>query len=123
MKGKKAMSQIILQINVKVNVSVTEVEKSWLEVAQPIADTPGLIWKVWIKNAAEQEVGGIYLFNDEASVQAFLEGPIVAAVKSSPAVNDVSAKLFNIMEAHTAITRGPLGASTNQREMMGTTSR
>jgi hypothetical protein len=116
------MSPVLLQINVKVNIPVSEVESAWLEVAQPIADAPGLRWKVWIKNSAESEVGGIYLFEDEASVQAFLEGPIVAAVKSSPAVSAVSAKVFNIMDAHTVITRGPLGIPTSLPAAMNTAS-
>jgi rhodanese-related sulfurtransferase len=103
------MSQVILQVNVKVNIPVAELEPAWLEAAQPIADTPGLRWKVWLKNAAEGEAGGIYLFEDEAAVKAFLDGPIVAGTKSSPAVVDVSVKQFNVMEAHTAITRGPVG--------------
>ena len=103
------MSQVILQINVKINIPVAEIEKAWLEVAQPLADTPGLRWKVWLKNEAEAEVGGIYLFDDESSVQAFLEGEMVAAIKASPAIDSVVVKKFHVMEAHTAITRGPVG--------------
>ena len=102
------MSQVILQINIKINIPVVELEPAWLEAAQPIADTPGLRWKVWLKNQTEREVGGIYLFDNEASVQAYLNGPIVAAIKASPANVSISAKQFNIMEAHTAITRGPI---------------
>lgn len=95
----------------KINISVAELKPAWLDAAQPIADTPGLRWKVWLKNEAEREVGGIYLFDDEASLQAFLNGPIVAATKASPAIDSVSVKQFSIMEAHTAITRGPIGQS------------
>jgi hypothetical protein len=103
------MSPIILQINIKICVPVAELESAWLQAAQPIADSPGLIWKIWLKNEADSEVGGIYLFEDVASVQAFLDSPLVAGTKSSPAVVDISVKQFNVMEAHTAITRGPIG--------------
>ncbi len=103
------MSQIILQINIKVNIPVAELEPAWLEAAPAIADTPGLRWKIWLKNVAEGEVGGIYLFDNDASVKAFVEGPIVAATKSSPVIDSISVKQFNVMEAHTAITRGPVG--------------
>jgi hypothetical protein len=106
------VSPVVLQINITINIPVAELEPVWLEAAQPIADTPGLRWKVWIKNQAEREVGGIYLFDDEASVQAYLNGPIVAAIKASPVIVSISAKIFNIMEAHTAITRGPLELET-----------
>jgi hypothetical protein len=102
------MSQKILQINFQLSVSAKDYEQACLPAAQPIANTPGLRWKVWLMNEAEHEAGGIYLFDDEASVQAFLSGPIVAAVKSNPAISDISAKMFDVMEGLTGITRGPV---------------
>jgi len=62
-------------------------------------------------NEAEQEAGGIYLFDDEASVKALLEGPLVAQVTSHPALSDFNVKLFDVMEDATAITRGPVKLS------------
>jgi len=59
-------------------------------------------------NEAENEAGGIYLFNDESSLQAFIDGPLAAKVKSHPALSEMSAKLFDVMEDLTAITRGPV---------------
>jgi hypothetical protein len=59
-------------------------------------------------NEAEREAGGIYLFESESAAQAYLGGPIVAALKASPGVNNISAKLFDVMEEHTGITRGPV---------------
>jgi rhodanese-related sulfurtransferase len=60
-------------------------------------------------NETERECGGVYLFDDEASVQAFLNGPIVAASKDAPILSNASIKIFDVLEAHTAITRGPVG--------------
>ena len=102
------MSQKILQINMKFSIPRADLEAAWLPVAQPIADVPGLLWKVWLMNEVEHETGGIYLFESEAAAQAYLAGPIMAAAKDSPAVSNISAKLFNVMESYTAITRGPL---------------
>jgi hypothetical protein len=110
------MSQKILQVNLKFNISRTELEAAWLEAAQPIAQVPGLHWKVWLMNEAEQEAGGIYLFESEAAAQSYLAGPIVAALKSSPAVSNISAKLFDVLESHTAITRGPVKSALDIAE-------
>ena len=110
------MSEKILQLNVTFSISRTELEAAWLEAAQPIADVPGLRWKVWLMNEAEHEAGGIYLFESEAAAQLYLAGPIVAALKSSPAVSDISAKLFDVLESHTAITRGPLKSVSDMAE-------
>lgn len=103
------MSQKILQINFTFSgISRTELEQAWLPAAQPIAETPGLCWKVWLMNEETHECGGIYLFDNEASVKGFLNGPIVAATKEAPILSNASVKTFDMMEAHTAITRGPV---------------
>lgn len=104
------MSPKLLQINFTFNgVTRGELEQAWLPAAQPIAETPGLCWKVWLMNEAERECGGIYLFADEAAVQAFLTGPIVSAAKDTSFLSNASVKMFDVMEQHTALTRGPVG--------------
>lgn len=102
------MSQKILQINFKFNVSKDEYEQAVATLASPIADVSGMRWKVWIMNEAEQEAGGVYLFNNGASLKAYLEGPIVAGIVKHPALSDFSVKQFDILENVTAITRGPV---------------
>lgn len=102
------MSQKIVQINFKLNVPAKDYEQACLSAAQPLADTPGLRWKVWLLNEAGREAGGLYLFDDEASAQAYLVGPIATGLKNSPALSDLSVKVFDVMEDLTAITRGPV---------------
>ena len=110
------MSEKILQLNLNFNISRTELETAWLEVAQPIADVPGLRWKMWLMNEAEHEAGGIYLFESEDAARSYLTGPIVSALKSSPAVSNISAKLFDVLESHSAITRGLLKSALDIAE-------
>ena len=106
------MAASILQINFTFSgISRAELEQAWLSAAQPIADTPGLRWKVWLMNEAEHACGGIYLFDDDAAVQAFLAGPVVAAAQGTPFLRDASVKSFHVLEAHSAITRGPVSPS------------
>ncbi len=62
-------------------------------------------------NEAEREAGGIYLFDDEGSVKAFLDGPLASKVTSHPGLSDFSVKQFDVMEDATAITRGPVKES------------
>jgi len=56
----------------------------------------------------ENEAGGIYLFDDEASLKAYLEGPLAAQVMNHPALSEMSAKAFDVLSDVTAITRGPV---------------
>ncbi len=77
-------------------------------MAQTFANVPGLSWKIWLLNEAEYEAGGVYLFQDEGALQAFLSSPLAEQVKSLPVITDLSVKQFDIMEGVTAVTRGPV---------------
>jgi hypothetical protein len=59
-------------------------------------------------NEAEHTADGIYLFESEAAVQAWMTGLIVAAMMTDPVLSNIDAKVFDVMESHTAITRGPV---------------
>ncbi len=104
------MSMKIVQVNMKFKIPRSALEAAWLPAAQPIADTPGLLWKVWLMNEADHATGGIYLFESEGAVQDYLNGPIVASLKSSPDVSDITVKVFDVLGAHSAVTRAPLQA-------------
>ncbi len=98
----------ILQVNFNFSgVSRADLEQAWLPAAQTIAETPGLRWKLFLMKEAEREVAGICLFDDEASLQGYLAGP-VAAMKNDPTLSNISVKQFDVMEEHSAITRGPI---------------
>ena len=102
------MAAQILQINFQFDVPESVYAQAASQLAPMFAEVPGLRWKVWIMNEAESEAGGIYLFEDEASVTALLDGPLAAQVTGHPALSDFSVKQFDVMEGLTAITRGPV---------------
>lgn len=101
-----ARSEKVVQINYKFSGPRSEFDRVNLPYAKPIADTRGLRWKIWVVNEEQGEAGGIYLFQDAAAAQAFLTGPIIAALKSSNPT--VSIKSFDVMAEHTLVTRGPV---------------
>jgi len=101
----------ILQVNFKFKVTRPELEKAFLEAAPLFGSggaVKGLLWKIWLMNEAEKSAGGIYLFKDDASVEAYLKGEIGSGLKSNPAVSDVEVRVFDILPEHTKITRGPV---------------
>jgi hypothetical protein len=59
-------------------------------------------------NEADSTAGGIYLFDDESSADAFLDGPIAASLKTNPVISKISVRLFGVSEEHTVVTRGPV---------------
>jgi len=102
------MSATVLQINFKFSISPAELAEGFAPLAKPIAEVPGLRWKIWSLNEVTSEFAGIYLFDDKESVQAYLEGPIIAQVSKHPALSDISAKQFGVIDEFSAITRGPV---------------
>ena len=76
------------------------------ELAQSIADEPGLLWKLWTENETTGEAGGVYLFSDLPSAQAYL-------AKHSQRLQGfgiprVNAKIFAVNEALSRIYRAPV---------------
>jgi hypothetical protein len=102
------MAQKILQLNFKFLTSANDYVKLVAPFADPIAAVPGLTWKVWLLNEQNHEAGGIYLFRDEASCNAYLKGDIVAGMKKQPTLNDITAKVFDVVEDMTQKTHGPI---------------
>ncbi|MDA2917021.1 monooxygenase [Nitrospinae bacterium AH_259_B05_G02_I21] len=76
-------------------------------MAEGIAAVPGLLWKIWNENRETGEAGGIYLFEDVDSLRRFKEMHM-ERLSNFPGISEIRAKEFEINEALTAITRGPV---------------
>ena len=99
----------IAQINFAYDVTEEELaERSNPQRAEMFWNVPGLRWKIWLRDAERRESGGIYLFDDRAAAEAYLDGPIAAAVKTMPDTSARSFKLFDVREDVSAVTGAPL---------------
>ncbi|UCG25740.1 MAG: YdhR family protein [Chloroflexota bacterium] len=103
------MSQKIWQVNFKFSVTPEQYSDAVAPLADPISEVPGLLWKVWIVNPEESESGGIHLFADQASLDAYAASDIVNGILSNPALSDFSVKTFEVMEEYSHKTRAPVG--------------
>ncbi|MDD3354714.1 monooxygenase [Zoogloea sp.] len=75
-------------------------------LAESIAGEPGLIWKIWTENPTTAEAGGIYLFTDRASAEAYLT--MHTARLTDFGVPKVNGKIFDVNPTLSAIDRAPL---------------
>ena len=98
----------ILQINFNYKVETAEYVETVTPLAEDIANVRGMQWKVWLLNEENKEAGGIYCFDNAENLQAYLDGPIVAGVVAHPALENISAKVFDSIPSLTGITRGPV---------------
>ena len=76
------------------------------DLAESIAKEPGFLWKIWTENEVTKEAGGIYLFQDRASAEAYLT--MHTDRLKGFGVQQVNAKIFEVNEVLSAITNAPL---------------
>lgn len=79
------------------------------ELAEAIAATPGLRWKIWTENQADGRGGGVYLFDDQDSLQRYLQEH--TARLRGFGIEDIRAVAFDVNEPLTAVNHGPLTAA------------
>jgi hypothetical protein len=85
-----------------------EMAAAYRGLAELIAKTPGLRWKIWTENPQEGRAGGIYLFDDEASLDRYLDEH--TARLRGFGVEDIRAISFEVNEPLTALNGGPLSS-------------
>ena len=107
---------MILQINFNLDMPVAEYQKMVDSVAPAFLEVPGLRWKIWLLNPAAQEAGGIYLFDSQPSLDAYLNGPLVAKLRGLTSVRNISVKQFEVMPEASALTRGPFKSASTAGE-------
>ena len=98
----------VLQLNFTFDVTADEYKEIVAPFAEPISNVDGLLWKVWIIND-DGEAGGIYLFENAESLDAYMNSEIVADVVSLPQLDNFVVKPFQVMTEPSAITHAPLG--------------
>lgn len=75
-------------------------------LAESIADEPGLIWKIWTENQQTGMAGGIYLFQDLPSAEAYLS--MHTKRLTGFGIPEVNGRVFRVNEALSRIDRAPL---------------
>lgn len=98
------MSQKLLQIDFPMDGPWgEEMAAAYTELATLIAQTPGLIWKIWTENEQTGEAGGIYLFADESSAKSYLTEH--TARLESFGIQDIRAKIFDVNKSLSELTK------------------
>jgi len=58
---------------------------------------PGLGVKFALANPEENEFGGVYLFEDQAALEAFLESPLLKEWSEHPDVSELKFKKYQVL--------------------------
>jgi hypothetical protein len=101
------MSRQLLQITFTLTIPKAEYVSLCSGIVEAVAAVPGLLWKAWWIDEEQRRAGGVYLFEDRESLQAYINGPIVATLEQNPAFADVVATTGDIIPELSSLTRMP----------------
>jgi len=108
MSEESVTTYAVLHLRIKLRVSPPALLAQSREVASVAASVEGLIWKIWILQEEQFEMGGGYLFADRQAAEAYLNHPIVQVLTSNPAVVSTQSQLWDVENSLSALTRAPL---------------
>jgi hypothetical protein len=92
------MKSCCLQVELKLNVSPEAWRGHAASVLPAMQALPGLVWKLWTLDEEAGSAGGIYLFQDRAAAEAYAGGQVIASLRRSPAVRDVTVRLLPVID-------------------------
>jgi hypothetical protein len=78
------------------------------QAAPGIAESPGLITKMWLDGRESGQYGGVYLFECREAIDRYLASPPIAGFFASGVCRNVEIEIHDILEPASAITSGPL---------------
>ncbi|MDH4144108.1 MAG: YdhR family protein [Acidimicrobiia bacterium] len=92
-------------------MSADELVEMSAALAPEFASIPGCRAKTWLLDRAAGRAGGVYTFDDVASVDAYRSSELWQAVEANEQFHDFESHVYEMMDAATALTHGlPQGA-------------
>ena len=83
-----------------------EAYRAHCEASAPaFAEIPGLRAKVWLANPSTNTYGGVYAWESQQAMEAYVSGPIFGALLANPGLTHVTTNDFDVLERATEITR------------------
>jgi len=107
MSENSVTAHAVLHLRFKLRVPPDVLLAQSREAATAIASVEGLIWKLWVSQEDESEMGGIYLFANREAARAYLNHPVVQAICSNPAVVSSESQLWDVESSLSTLTRAP----------------
>jgi Putative mono-oxygenase ydhR len=108
MLEKSVTTFTLLHLRSKLRVPPRALLAKNREIANIITSVEGLIWKIWVLQEDQFEMGGVCLFADRDAAEAYLNHPVIQAVTSNPAVSSTQSQLWDVESSLSALTRAPL---------------
>lgn len=108
MSEKSATTYTVLHLRFKLRVPPDVFFANSREAAATFGSLQALIWKIWVFDREEFEIGGICLFANRASADAYLNHPLIQVLRRDPDVASTRCQLWHVESSLSALTRGPV---------------
>lgn len=99
------MHALVITFQLK-NLSADDYVKSCVEEAPVIAQLPGLIAKVWLASPDANTYGGMYVWRDRQSVEAFMQSDLVRSWATDSSIVGFTSRDYAVLEEPTRVTAG-----------------
>lgn len=87
----------ILFVRVKSDLEFEELQRRLLERRPRFREVPGLIQKIYGRDASSGDVCGIYFFEDQAALDAFRETELAKTIPSAYEATDIRRENFDVL--------------------------
>ena len=87
----------ILSVRIKSHLSAEEVSATIDERLASFREVPGLIQKVFGRDAASGDICGIYFFEDEATLRRYRESNLAKSIPQAYAATDVRREVYEML--------------------------
>ncbi|PWC16712.1 hypothetical protein DDT56_08180 [Brenneria corticis] len=108
MKGK-TMGYVIAQVNYDSNFQDGVPREEKQKAAERRTEIPGFLWKIWLRDEKAQRGGGLFLFEDRPSAEAWLAAR--ANQQFHEVYKNITVELFDVDEELSLISNAPLTVS------------
>ena len=87
----------ILFVRVKSGLEFEELQRRLLERRPLFREVPGLIQKIYGRDATSGDVCGIYFFENQAALDAFRETELAKTIPSAYEATDIRREVFDLL--------------------------
>jgi hypothetical protein len=87
----------VLFVRIQSDLDIPELEHRAEERKPLFLEVPGLIQKFYVKDPGSGDVGGIYIFKDQASLLAYRDSELAKTIPAAYAATDVRPEVFELM--------------------------
>lgn len=101
-------TQKIWDLHMRVRGPMTEEAAAGMkQLAESIAQEPGVIWKIWTHEAESDHFGSTYLFKNLEALETYKAMHLKRL--QAFGVSDITDHVFDVMEELSIITKAPIG--------------